>query len=102
VNEKSLLEETLAQHIKAYKLPEPEREYEFHPVRKWRFDFAWPRARVAVEVEGWGRHQKRQGFEDDCEKYNAAIFAGWRLYRFNGAMVKDARAIDFLRDLLLA
>lgn len=27
-------------------------EYRFHPAREWRFDFAIPDCRVAIEVEG--------------------------------------------------
>src|SRR5690606_39740371 len=56
----SALEDALALHIRAHKLPEPVREYRFHPERRWRFDFAWPDLRVAAEVEGGihigGRH----------------------------------------------
>jgi len=32
--------------------PYPKREHQFHPTRKWRFDFAWEAERVAVELEG--------------------------------------------------
>ena len=42
--------------------PEPERNYRFHGTRKWRFDFAWLDAGVAVEIEGGtqGRRVKCQ------------------------------------------
>lgn len=67
-------------------LPEPTPEYTFHPVRKWRFDYAWPLALIAVEVEGgvWtqGRHTRGAGFLADMEKYNAAVMFGWRVLRF--------------------
>ena len=72
--------------------PMPATEYRFHPVRKWKFDFAWPRVKVAVEIEGGafskGRHTRGKGFEGDCEKYNAALDAGWRVYRFTPGMLK--------------
>jgi len=32
--------------------PDPERQFLFHPIRRWPFDFAWPAYRVAVETEG--------------------------------------------------
>ncbi len=32
--------------------PYPTREFRFHPTRMWRFDFAWPAYRLAVELEG--------------------------------------------------
>ena len=61
------------------------REYRFHPTRKWRFDYAVPASRVALEVEGgvWtgGRHTSPQGFLADIEKYNAAALLGWTVVR---------------------
>lgn len=61
------------------------REYQFHPRRRWRFDFAFPEALVALEIEGavWtrGRHTRGAGFLGDVEKYNAAAGLGWRLVR---------------------
>ena len=49
-----------------------EREYRFHPTRKWPFDFAWPGAMLAVEIDGatWahGKHTRGSGYEKDCLK----------------------------------
>lgn len=82
----------------------PEREYRFHPKRRWRFDFAWPDEKLAVEVEGgqWviGRHQQPEGFEKDMEKYNAAVLAGWRVLRFTGKMVQDGTAVAIIKEAL--
>lgn len=58
------------------------REHRFHGTRKWRFDFAFPYVKVAVEIEGRGRHQTVVGTRQDCEKYNAATLLGWRVLRF--------------------
>ena len=94
---KSEGEETLALHLNAdgYTF---EREWRFDPSRKWRFDFFIERGlkSVAVEVEGgyFGRHQRHEGFEKDCEKYAAAACQGHHVLRFTTAMVKDGRAID--------
>ena len=61
------------------------KEYRFHPTRKWRFDYAIPSRRIAIEVEGgvWtqGRHTRPQGFLGDMEKYNTATLMGWRVFR---------------------
>lgn len=61
------------------------KEYQFHPKRKWRFDYAIPDHKIALEVEGgvWtqGRHVRPQGFLGDIEKYNTATLMGWRVFR---------------------
>ena len=81
-----------------------EREHRFHPVRRWRFDFAWPAAKVAVEIEGgtWnaGRHTRGSGFAQDCEKYNTAVVCGWRVLRFIGSSVDDGNAVAITVALL--
>lgn len=78
----------------AWGLPVPEREHKFHPDRKWRFDYAWPELKVAVEVEGGiytrGRHTRGAGYEKDMEKYNAAALRGWTLLRYPPARLMDA------------
>ena len=67
-------------------LPVPEAEYRFHPLRKWRFDYAWPEKHIAVEIEGGiytnGRHTRGGGFSGDMEKYNAAVLHGWAILRY--------------------
>jgi len=74
---------------------DPQPEYKFHPTRKWRFDFAWPDFKVAVELEGIGnpsqksRHTTFTGYAADCEKYNAAAELGWRVFRYTGKMLTD-------------
>lgn len=67
-------------------------EHKFHPTRRWRFDFAWPNEKLAVEIEGRGRHQTFIGFRNDCEKYNAALLLGWRVLRFPAADVKPSKS----------
>jgi very-short-patch-repair endonuclease len=90
--------------LRAHGLPKPQREYRFCPRRKWRFDFAWPRCRVAVEIEGgiWahGRHTRGKGYEADLEKYNAAALGGWRVLRFTPAMVQNGVAMAALKPAL--
>lgn len=98
------LEEEMAFQIRVHALPEPAREHAFHPDRKWRFDFAWPALRVALEVEGgtWsrGRHTRGKGYEADAEKYGAAAAAGWEVVRVTGAQVKSGAARDIIAAVL--
>ena len=65
--------------------PELEREYRFHPQRKWRADFAHLPSRTLIEIEGGiyvnGRHNRAAGFAADLEKYLEAALAGWRVIR---------------------
>ncbi|MDW3683926.1 DUF559 domain-containing protein [Cupriavidus sp. CV2] len=93
----SLGEEIFALHLKASGLGDSEREYRFDAVRKWRFDFAWPAKRLAVEVEGgtWtgGRHTRGSGYQADLEKYNAAAAQGWTVLRFTTGQVKTGEAL---------
>ena len=85
---------------------EPEREYRFHPDRKWRFDLAWPDNRLAVEIEGLtrsgGRHQRMAGYTHDCEKYREAAKAGWRVLRYTSIEMQErpAQIIDEVRAVL--
>lgn len=96
-------EELFAQHCAVYKI-EVVREYVFWVGRRWRFDFCIPDAKIAIEIEGGtfngGRHTRGSGFEKDCEKYNHAALAGFRVLRFTTAMVKSGEAIDMLRKAL--
>lgn len=100
----SKLEGIAALHIKVAKLPDPVMEYVFHETRKWRFDFAWPDLKVALEVEGgtWsnGRHTRGKGFADDCEKYAEACIDGWQVIRATGDQIKDLSALNWLERLI--
>ena len=94
---KSDLELEFLSQVRLAGLPEPEREYRFHPTRRWKFDFCWPSKMVAVELEGgtWtgGRHTRPVGFEKDCEKYNEAAIMGWKVLRFTANMVRSGEAL---------
>ena len=96
-------EEAFALHcrVEFHPLNQPEREFVFHPGRKWRFDFAWPSNMIAVEIEGRGRHQSFGGFEADCYKYNAAALLGWRVLRYTPAMVMRGDAINDMKEFSL-
>jgi len=86
----------LESHLNAYKI-KFEAEYRFCD-RRWRFDFAFPLKRVAVEVEGgiynYGRHNRPTGMIADMEKYNEAAAMGWTVLRFTPQQVKSGEAIN--------
>lgn len=86
-------------------IPKPTREYRFHPTRQFRFDFAWPVQKRAVEIEGgiWvmGGHTRGKHFISDCDKYNLAVLMGWKVLRFTGDHLKKRtdEVIALVREL---
>jgi hypothetical protein len=102
----SCLECLMSSQLFGASIEEWEVEYAFFPPRKWRFDFAWPSRKVALEVEGGtfsdGAHTRGKGFEEDCEKYNAAILLGWKVIRATGNQVKSGAALIWVENLLRA
>lgn len=63
-----------------------EPEYTFHHTRKWRFDFAIPEKKIAIEYEGLfsdkSGHTTIDGYTADTEKYNEAAKLGWKVLRY--------------------
>jgi len=112
----------MAIQIRASGLPEPECEYRFAALavglgpgiltrlrdaglKDWRFDFAWPEHKIALEVEGapgWGRHTMPKGFIGDCRKYNEGTRLGWAIYRVTGDMVHSGEALNLLIRVFLS
>lgn len=95
------------------------KQWRFHPRRRWRADFAWPRHGlngVIVEVEGgyWQKARTKDGqetghsaghahparFEADVEKYNEATLAGITVIRVTPAMIRDGRALEYVKRAL--
>lgn len=82
------------------------KEYKFYPERRWRFDFAIPEHKIALEVEGgvWtqGRHTRPQGFLGDIEKYNTATLMGWRVFRTTPTNLYRTATINLLKSAIKA
>jgi hypothetical protein len=113
----SVAEQTLAVQLEQAGIPFV-REFAFarHLGRRWRADFKIDRWEagtypdlpfkyrpVLVEVEGGsytGGHKRGKAYESDCDKQNAAMLAGWQVYRFTPAMVEDGRALAVIRQAL--
>lgn len=101
----------LVRDIEAAGLPAPELEYVFaprdeagKPIRRWRFDLAWPEQRIAAEIEGalfvGGRHGGTGSTRRDLEKYNVAACLGWRLVRLLPEWVGRPRALQMIEIAL--
>jgi hypothetical protein len=79
----SELERQAMRLFREFGLPRPEREF---PVieqnrRLAVVDFAWPRAKVIVEAEGFQFHSGRQAWESDIARYNSLALRGWTVLR---------------------
>jgi very-short-patch-repair endonuclease len=82
-----------------------EEEYRFDTKRRFRFDFAYVKEKVAVEAEGgtWmGKgHSGGKHYRSDCEKYNLATLKDWKVYRFTTDMVEDGTLTETMKKILL-
>ncbi len=73
-----------------------------HPFGPWRIDLAFPRKKVAVEVDGWAWHVDVERFRADRRKQNALVRAGWDPLRFTWHDLdgRPAAVLAEIRDTL--
>jgi len=94
----------LLAELRSAGLPQPTAEHHFHPMRRWRLDYAWADRLVAVEIHGGvyigGRHVRGVGFERDREKMNSAQILGWTVLEYSTGQVLSGLAITQLREAL--
>jgi len=77
------------------------KEYRFHPVRLWRFDYYFPTLNVAFEYDGLGRgHTGVKGVLNDTDKINEAQMLGICVYRVNTRTVSNGVAEDLVRRVV--
>lgn len=77
------------------------RQYLFHPVRRWKLDFGWPKVRVGVEIDGYGPgHTNAASRRNDCEKQNALILLNWRILRFTANHLTQARIEETISQVV--
>lgn len=78
----------------------PEREPNFWNGRRYKWDYAWPDAMLALEVQGGvyagGHHTRGKGYEDDCIKSNEAVLMGWRVLRATPGQIADGQALRWV------
>ncbi len=98
------VELTLIQQIVNAKLEAPVPEHRVCPERRFRFDWAWPSRKLALEVDGavWvnGRHSRGTGIQTDCEKFSLAAIHGWRVMRVTTDMVRSGKALALVERAL--
>ncbi len=101
--ERRALEEKLALHLRAHQLPHT-REFSL-PGRAFRWDFAFPEARLLVEVHGgiWrnkGAHNTGGAITRDCEKGAYAAGLGWRTFAVTGQQIDSGDAVAWIKKAL--
>jgi len=52
------------------------------PAGPYVIDFAFPRQRVAVEIDGWAFHSDGAAFQNDRKRQNWLALHGWQVLRF--------------------
>jgi len=102
----SVLEEMFLEQVRLAGLPLPERQVGLVPGRRYKHDFYWPSARLAVEINGgtWVpgmAHSGGAGLERDYEKAALTALQGvWTLF-VSGRQVRSGQALAWLEALLL-
>lgn len=80
------------------------KEHRFYKSRQWRFDYALPKYKIALEVEGgvWtqGRHVRPRGFLGDMNKYNTATLLGWRVFRTTPSKLLTAHTLQLIKSAI--
>lgn len=75
------------------------REHRFIEDRRFRFDFAFPLARLAVEVDG-AVHRTKKRFHADREKGQLATLGHWRVLHVSPAEVRSGFALTLVQKAL--
>jgi very-short-patch-repair endonuclease len=100
----SKLEDLFAFQLDALGLTGYVREYPAIPGRKFRYDFAFVKERLLVEVNGGtyakGAHSTGQGIARDYEKIRLGQDCGWKVYPFDGKAIKSGEAVEVIRQAL--
>lgn len=93
------------------------KEHYFCEGRMWRFDYAIPSHKIAIEVEGGvfkertyrnkkgvlittvgGRHNSSEGFLKDMEKYNKAAVLGWKVIRVVPTSLNTDNTLTMIKE----
>ncbi len=103
--ERKSLECAFETQVRQAGLPEPEREVKLNSSSAHRWDFVWPRYRLAVEINGgiWklGGHSTGRGIQRDQLKLTLATLAGYRSLQFDAGAVNDGTAVMAVQNFIL-
>jgi very-short-patch-repair endonuclease len=77
-----------------------EPEYRFCPTERWRFDFAFPELKLALEIDGGGighGHFNPWQREKEHQKFNMAATLGWRVLRGSTRQAETGELFAWLK-----
>jgi len=103
---KTKLSDRFAAQMSLANIPEWEIEHYFHPTRRWRFDYAWPDQKIAVEINGGTfmaagvGHRNGAHLHGEYEKLNVAQTLGWVVLQFDTKHVSTGEALTMLFDAM--
>lgn len=80
-------------------LPEPFREFVWHPRRNFRADLCWVDRKFIVEVDG-GVHRLKDKWKRDIERHYHLVKQGWIYIRVTPEMVRSGEALQWVKEFL--
>ncbi|MDQ4133848.1 MAG: endonuclease domain-containing protein [Actinomycetota bacterium] len=100
------LERAFLELCRAAGLEEPEKQVNVGDEESWiaRVDFAYPRVKLLIELDGRRNHSALLDADADRRKGHRLIAAGWKVVRFTWGDLKErpSEVIATLRQLLAA
>jgi very-short-patch-repair endonuclease len=102
--ERDKFEDKLASQLAAVGIY-PQRQFKFHPTRRWLADFWLAEHKLLIEVDGGGwmngkGHFSEHGRRHDGERDRAATLMGYRVVRFTGSEVTDGSALRTIQEMV--
>lgn len=83
----------------------PQRQYKWHPKRRFRADFAFVEKRVLVEIMGTrsikSAHTTVTGYHSDCLRMAEAVILGWRILYFDSVFKENWNEAVILLERVL-
>lgn len=77
----SVLETRFLRELRRVRLPLPVAQFRI-PSALARVDFAYPRQRIAIELDGYAHHSSRRQWRFDLKRNNRLVAERWRVLRF--------------------